>query len=245
MQASSHSALLQCTPILTLTIASNESQPSSPDKYDCKAVKEAIKIVMNNNRMRFGSLIYHQIHGVAMGMSAAPTIANLYVVIYKCDYIIPFVCVGKYLMFYKRFIDDGFAGWLQDEDPRTNTNSWNDFKARLNTMGLSWTFKSPRKKLNFINMTIQMEGDKLITTIYAKALALSQYIPPNSCHPPRVFTGLIFGQILRIYQLHSCSKAIDKELSIFHTHLLNHGYTSNKLLPLFKKGINNAISYYP
>ncbi len=42
-------------------------------KYDCKAVKKAMEIVMNNNCMRFGNLIYH----VAMGMLPAPTIANL------------------------------------------------------------------------------------------------------------------------------------------------------------------------
>jgi hypothetical protein len=41
----------------------------------------------------------------------------------------------------------------------------------------------------------------------------------------------------------SHSKDIDKELSLFHTCLLTRGYASNKLLPLFKKGIHNAISY--
>ncbi len=29
------------------------------DNYDCKAVKEAMEMVMKNNRMRFGNLIYH------------------------------------------------------------------------------------------------------------------------------------------------------------------------------------------
>ncbi len=110
-------------------------------------------------------------------------------------------------------------------------------------MGLNWTFKSPRKKLTFMDMTIQVEGEKIVTTIYAKPLALYQYIPPNSCHPPGVLTGLIFGQILQIYQLCSHSKDIDKEVSLLHTRLLTCGYASNKLLPLFEKGINNAISY--
>jgi hypothetical protein len=50
-----------------------------------------------------------------------------------------------------------------------------------------------------MDMTIQVEGDKLTTMIYAKPLALYQYIPPNSYHPPQVLTGLIFGQILQIY----------------------------------------------
>ncbi len=51
-----------------------------------------------------------------MGMSPAPTIANLYVGIYKRNHVIPLVGV-EYLMFFKRFIDDGSAVWLQDKDP--------------------------------------------------------------------------------------------------------------------------------
>jgi hypothetical protein len=211
------------------------------NKHKCKAVKSAMEIVMKNNRMRFGDLIYHQTRGVAMGMSPAPTIANLYVAIYELEFIIPLL--EKYLMFYKRFIDDGFAVWLHNPDPTIDAENWNNFKALINAMGLSWTFKSPRKKLVFMDMTIQIEGGKIVTTIYAKPMALYQYIPPNSCHPPGVLTGLIYGQILRIYQLCSRSKDIDKELSLFHMRLLNRGYATNKLIPFFEKGINNAISY--
>jgi hypothetical protein len=94
--------------------------------------------------MRFGDSIFRQTRGVAMGMSPAPTIANLYVATYERNHIIPLI--GSYLMYYKRFIDDGFAIWLHDSDPATNANNWNDFKATCNAMGLSWTFKSPRKK---------------------------------------------------------------------------------------------------
>ena len=74
-----------------------------------------MEIVMKNNRMRFGDLIYHQIRGVAMGMSPAPTIANLYVAIFELEHIIPLL--DKFLLFYKRFIDDGFTIWLHDLDP--------------------------------------------------------------------------------------------------------------------------------
>jgi hypothetical protein len=186
------------------------------DNYDCKAVKEAMEIVMKNNRMRFSDLIYHQICGVAMGMSPAPTITNLYVAIYERDHIIPLVGV-KYFLFYKRFIDDGFAVWLHDKDPTTNASNWNDFKACINAMGLNWTFKSPRKKLTFMDMTIQVEGEKIVTTIYAKPLALYQYIPPNSCHPHGVLTGLIFGQILWIYQHALTARTLTKN-SPYSTH---------------------------
>ncbi len=92
-------------------------------------------------------------------------------------------------------------------------------------------------------MTIKIEGERLTTTIYAKPMALYQYISPNSCHPPGVLTGLLFGQILRIYQLCSHSEDTDKELSLFYRRLLDRGYKPCNLLPLFKKGINNAIAY--
>ncbi len=77
-----------------------------------------MEIVMKNNRMRFGDLIYHQIRGVAMGMLPAPTIANLNVAIYELNHIIPLL--EKYLLFYKRFINNGFAIWLHDPDPTIN-----------------------------------------------------------------------------------------------------------------------------
>jgi hypothetical protein len=92
------------------------------DSYDCKAVKEAMEIVMKTNCMRFSNFIYHQILGLAMGMLPVPTIANLYVEIYERNHIIPLVD-GKYLLFYKRFINDGFAVWLHDKDPTTNANN--------------------------------------------------------------------------------------------------------------------------
>jgi hypothetical protein len=66
-----------------------------------------MNIVTQSSRMQFGDLISHQTRGVAMCMLPASTIANLYVVIYERDHIIPLI--GSYLMYYKRFIDDRFT----------------------------------------------------------------------------------------------------------------------------------------
>jgi hypothetical protein len=149
------------------------------DEYECKAIGDAMEIVMKNNRMQFGNLIYHQICGVAMGMSPAPTttIANLYVAIYEMAHIIPLL--NKCLLFYRRFIDDCLAVWLHDLGPTVDAKNWTNFQALLNTMGLNWTFKSQRKKLIFMDMAIRIINNKLVTTIYAKPLALYQYILPQ------------------------------------------------------------------
>jgi hypothetical protein len=57
-----------------------------------------------------------------------------------------------------------------------------------------------------------------------------------------VLTGLIFGQILRIYQLCSKIEDMDEELRKFHGRLIDRGYHHNITLPLFVKGIDNATN---
>ena len=57
--------------------------------YPAKAPVEALALVMKNNRMRFGDIIVQQLKEIAMGMSLAPAIANLFVAIYETEVIIP------------------------------------------------------------------------------------------------------------------------------------------------------------
>ncbi len=70
-----------------------------------------------------------------MGMSSAPTIAKLYVAIYKTAHIIPLL--NKYFLFYRRFIDDGFAVWVHDVDLTVDAKNWTNFQAILNVMSLN------------------------------------------------------------------------------------------------------------
>ncbi len=92
-------------------------------------------------------------------------------------------------------------------------------------------------------MTIKISGNQLVTALYAKPMALHQYIPPTSCHPPGALTGLVFGQILRIFQLCSRDEDISSELAIFHHRLLDCGYKATNIIPLLIKGIDNANHY--
>ncbi len=82
-----------------------------------------------------------------------------------------------------------------------------------------------------------------ITTLYAKAMAPCQYIPPTSCHPPGALTGLVFGQVLRILQLCSRDQDINSELAAFYHRLLDRGYKAASIIPLLIKGIDKA-NYY-
>ena len=50
-----------------------------------------IIIIMKNNMMRFSDLLIKQLMGIAMGMSSAPTIADLYMAIHEQ------LCILQYL----------------------------------------------------------------------------------------------------------------------------------------------------
>ncbi len=132
--------------------------------------------------MKFGDIVFHQIHKVAMGMSPAPTIANLYIAIYKAMHILPLF--PSFLFYLKRFIDDGLGIWLHDPDPDADAANWILFKTLINAMGLRWTSTKLSKKVIFMDVTIEISGSRLVTALYAKPMAMYQYILPTSCHPP-------------------------------------------------------------
>ncbi len=71
--------------------------------------------------MRFGDVNVKQVSGIAMGMSPAPTIANLFVAIYDRTHVLQYV---PHVVFYLRcFINDGIGIWLHDLDPTIDKNT--------------------------------------------------------------------------------------------------------------------------
>ena len=94
-----------------------------------------------------------------------------------------------------------------------------------------------------MDMTIAINNRKITTTVYEKPLALHLYIPPHSCHPPGVLTGLVMGMVMRFYQLCSKKEDIDKKLKEFFGHLLDSGHKASMLTPLFDKAMKNAKDY--
>jgi len=219
------------------------SQEEISGKYGFSpvALLEAIELVMSNNRMRFGDIIVKQISGIAMGMSPAPAIANLYVAIYEESHVLKFL--PSPVLYLRRFIDDGFGIWLHDPDPETDEKNWTEFNNCLNASGLKWIFSNRSQEVVFMDLRLTIEGRQIKSSLYAKPMALHLYLPPHSCHAPGVLPGLIFGNVLRIHQLCSNAKDIMKELKLFFHRLLDRGYQSHHLTPLFQKAIDNAKTY--
>ena len=210
--------------------------------YPAEALVEAIKIIMRNNRMKFGDIIVRQLVGIAMGMAPAPTIANLFVALHEERELLSFLD-DNFLLYLRRFIDDGLGIWLHHHDKRVDTIRWNAFKAAVNNGGLTWEFTPRSKQVDFMDLTIEIADGHIETKLYKKPLALHLYIPPSSCHPPGVATGLIFGNVLRILQLNTQQKNVDADLIQFYHDLMDRGYQPSFITPLFQKAIDNATKY--
>jgi len=148
------------------------------------AITESLSLVMLSNRMRFNNIVVKQHKGIAMGMSPAPTIANLYVSILEKQHI----SSGnpRHLSVLRRFIDDGFGIWLTDPNPTTDEIEWERFKTLINSMGLTWEFTDRSTTATFMDLTVTIKNGQLSTAIYSKPLSLHLYIPPISCHAPGI-----------------------------------------------------------
>jgi len=132
-------------------------------------LKKALDLVMRNLICVFGDLFFRQKKGTAIGTPLAPPWATIYYGLHKKK--IP----GNYsdvIDYYKCFIDDIFGIWLTDPDPEIDAILWKCYIYEANDGGLEWIFTERGKQVDFMDLTIKIEGDRIETTLFEKELAL-------------------------------------------------------------------------
>ena len=179
------------------------------------AIMDALNIIMRNTIFQFGDTWWVQKSGTAMGAPPAPPYTTIYYGIHEHELL------NKYrneLFIYKRFIDDIFCIWI----PST-TERWQSFCSDLTYGNLQWEVSPHSTKVDFMDLTIRICNNRIVTTLFEKELNLYLYLPPHSAHPPGVLHGLVIGNILRINNL--CSQISDRNrrLKQFYQRLLFRG----------------------
>eukprot|EP00956_Cyclotella_meneghiniana_P041385 scaffold225046_cov56-Cyclotella_meneghiniana.AAC.2 len=206
-----------------------------------EALHAAMALVFKNNVFKFGDAFIRQCSGTAMGTPPAPPYATIFYTIHEK------VLLSKWstrVMFYKRFIDDVIGVWLAYEDPVINKQLWEEFEADMNKWhDLEWTCETPSHSVNFMDLTITIVDNHIETKLYEKDMNLYLYLPPHSSHPRGVFTGLVFGQILRTRRLCTHSADADSSINDFWERMLARGHTQESLAPLFAKANENAKAF--
>ena len=173
-----------------------------PENFPLDAVISAMVIIMRNNIFEFGDMYFLQLLGTAMGTSAAVMWATLYYTYHEVHTLIP--NHGHNLLYFKRYIDDIFAIWTGNL-----TTDWSAFKEDVNNFGvLKWDINevTPSKSVNFLDMTLSIEDDRIVSRTFQKEMNLHLYIPPSSEHPLSCIKGTIFSLVLRYFKQNTYQK---------------------------------------
>lgn len=205
-----------------------------------EALLSGLEIVMYNNLFDFGDTCWHQVSGTAMGTPPAPPYATLYYAIHEDEFLQDPVFADR-LFFYRRFIDDVIGIFITDNDASRHIPPWLQLQSTMNSFpGLVWEFSELENTVNYMDLTISLTPYGVSTTLYEKPQNLHLYLPPHSCHPKGVISGLVLGGTYRIFSL--CSDPTDVEQkcrSLYHK-LLARGWKRNQLLPLFHRAIQRC-----
>ena len=237
-----------------------------PTRFPTEMVLAATKLVMTNNVLQFDDTFWLQLTGTAMGTSLACIYATIYFSYHEETKIYPIytrtsadpnamIPTGLTLpaptfphhpplLLHARLIDDAIQIWDADSLPMTMHNNFvQHMSAELQFGTLEWEVNPPSQKVDFLDLTIEITTTGNITTkTFVKPMNLHLYIPPHSAHPIGVLKSLIFGNLQRYWNQNTHRANFIHATTEFYGHLLNRGYRSNKLTPIFQQAaamINN------
>jgi len=200
-----------------------------PSDLRVDLITEAISIVMTQNVFQFDDTYWIQTCGAAMGTSVACVLATIYYSFHEETSILPTYGNGGPLLFYRRFIDDGFIIWT----PTVSYASFDRFKSDLCFGKLTWTADTPNHSVNFLDLTLSISNGTVTSKTYTKEHNLHLYLPPDSAHSPGVLKSLIFGNLQRYWKQNTHTSDYTKMATDFRQHLLARGHRSSDIDPIF------------
>ena len=144
---------------------------------------DALCLLMTNNVFQFEDTYWLQKVGTVMGAPPAPPWSTIFFGIHEETVLAQF---GDKLQLYRRFIDDVLGIWLVEPDPTVDHQQWTFFIALMQDYyRLEWIFEERSDKVNYMEMTIAIREDWIITSLYEKSMNIYLYTPPSILPTPR------------------------------------------------------------
>ena len=161
---------------------------------------------------------FHQREGLAMGIPAAPDVANLYMSFFENKF-----AGNREFLLYKRYIDDIF---VVVEAPSSEAAE-KILKTVIKADGLEFTWSWDKKTINFLDLSITQEAGKYFSfKPYRKPMNSYERLPFTSYHPVLVKRAAFCGEISRMARLCSNHNDYYKEVAYVRDIYLLRGYPS-------------------
>jgi hypothetical protein len=168
--------------------------------------------------------------GTAMGTRAAPTFANIFMS--KIDKLI-LDASNSCILFFKRFIDDIFLLWTGTE------SQFLTFMDEINslhpTIKFTQNYNLENKSTVFLDTTVSIKDNKIVTDLYRKETDKVQYLLPDSNHPSHIFKNIPFSLALRLVRICSSKTDLIKRLEELKIMLLSRKYNKKVIMMQSKK----------
>lgn len=182
-----------------------------------------LKLVFTKNIFSFSDgeklTYYLQTNGVSMGSKCSPAVACTFMAYFeeKFVYSLP---MNKQPLIWLRYIDDIFCIWPHGHD------SLHEFHQYLNSCHprIKFTSDISSNRLEFLDVTVHLTGDKLTTELFTKPTSSLAYLKRDSFHPKPVFGALPFGEFIRTRRNCSSDESYDLQSQRLLQAFLNRGY---------------------
>ncbi|KAL7510431.1 hypothetical protein ACHAXN_010625, partial [Cyclotella atomus] len=155
--------------------------------------------------------------------SCAVWLANLYFCFNeKCKLLLRFKDFFARILFYARFVDEVFLIWLKECDLQ-----WKALVLMFNDFGiLKWECLKLKTSVDFLDLTLTIEGNRVVAKTYQKPENPYLYIPPHSAHPAGMINGIVL-LLLRTYWRQTPSTRTSSASQVSYSEIIS--YYRNKL----------------
>ncbi len=187
---------------------------------------ELLEFVLTNNYFGFGSDMFRQIEGTAIGTKMAPPYACIFMDKFEFELL---SSLPLSPLWWKRYIDDIIKIWTHGEKKLREfiraVNSFHPtirftFEIARDTVDpkyfedLEEVTLIPGKAIHYLDLNVWIENGHIQNDLYCKPTDCHQYLSFSSCHPYHVKRAIIYGQALRV-------KGICSSTENFETHMTN------------------------
>jgi len=221
-------------------IPTNELTPiirymSLNNQLDAKTIDELIKVthtVLEQNYFTFRNGNYSQTTGLAMGAPSSSILSEIYLQHLEYTKIVDIITQQNIIRYF-RFVDDILVVYNQ------NSTDIHEVHKALNNLAPTIKFTLENEIngcINFVDFTIQNNGNKLLFNIYRKPTATDIIIPKDSCHPPEQKHAAIRHMVNRknTYRLDNDNKRTEHQT--IEQIITSNGYETSIIDQLNKHG---------
>ena len=173
--------------------------------------------VLKNNIFEHNLPFFKQIRGTATGTKMAPP----YAIIFMGDLEEQILqdCSFKPLVWWG-YIDDTFLLLQHGEE---NLKEFLDILNRYHP-SIKFTSKYSRERIDFLDVEIIKEGNRLLTDVFVKSTDTNQYLHATSCRAYCSKKSIPYSQTLRFNRICSKNQFFDKRHNDLEVWLKNCGY---------------------